>query len=88
MATGRPGTASILRCMEAATLAGLLFSLVPDQGMMGAAWAVLVASIVRFVATLVCFPLVLRVMPPRFYINGADIRRIRTVRKPAATHPG
>lgn len=88
MATGRPGTVSILRFMEAATLATLLFVLVPGEGMVGAAWAVLAAAIVRFVATLVCYPLVLRVMPPRFYLNGADLRRMRTARGAAPTQTG
>jgi enterobacterial common antigen flippase len=87
MATGRPGTYSILRCLEATTLAGLLFTLVPQIGMMGAAWAVFAAAVVRFLGIMVCYPLVLRVPPPRLHINAADIRRVRTSRRPAATPP-
>ncbi len=81
LATGKPGTASILRCIEMATLVGLLFYLVPQDGMTGASEAILASSIVRFVGTVVCYPLVLSQRLPRLYINRADLRQVRSVRR-------
>jgi O-antigen/teichoic acid export membrane protein len=88
MATGRPGTVSILRCFEAAVLGVLLAALVPPFGMNGAAWAVFAASAVRFIGIIVCYPLVLHRPPPRLYINAADLRRVRSSRQAAPVSPG
>jgi O-antigen/teichoic acid export membrane protein len=88
LATGKPGTASILRCVEMVTLVGLLFYRVPQDGMLGAAEAILAAAIVRFVGTVACYPLVLGHKLPRFYINRADVQQIRSARRgPAPAAP-
>jgi O-antigen/teichoic acid export membrane protein len=88
LATGRPGTASLLRCLEMAALVGLLFYLVPKNGMIGAAEAILASAVIRFVATVTCYPLVLGHKLPRFYINRADLRQIRSARRsPAPAAP-
>ena len=88
LATGKPGTASILRCIEMITLVGLLFYLVPQDGMAGASEAILASSIIRFAFTLACFPLILDKKLPRLYINRADLQQIRKARqKPVAPAP-
>ena len=79
-ATGRPGTVSILRCIEIAILGGLLLWLVPAYGMVGAAWAITAVAAFRFVGVLVSFPLILGIWPPRLYITPHDLKRIRNVR--------
>ncbi|MBK8176024.1 MAG: oligosaccharide flippase family protein [Rhodospirillales bacterium] len=79
-ATGKPETASILRCIEMVALVGLLFFLAPRYGMDGASFAVLASSVLRFIATLASYPLVLGVSLPRLYINRSDIGKVRKAR--------
>jgi hypothetical protein len=47
--------------------------LVPAFGLTGAAFAVLVSTIVRLAFLLLCFPLVLQVSPPSPLLRGKDV---------------
>ena len=87
MATGKPGIVSILRSWELAMLIVLLVFFVPQFGLMGAAWAILAAASVRFVSIWASYPLLLGKAPPRLYLSGSDVRRIRRARERTPAQP-
>lgn len=81
LATGSPGTVSVLRALEAILLFALLFTLIPVQGMMGAAWAMVAAGLFRLIAVMISFPVVLKVSPPRLHLTISDLQMVRSVRR-------
>jgi O-antigen/teichoic acid export membrane protein len=71
--TGRPGTVTLLQAGWIATSIAFLVLLVPRMGLSGAAFALLLSSLVRLVATLFCYPLVLHRPIPRLVPTGGDV---------------
>lgn len=73
MGSGRPGVVTALLALGLViNVIGILI-LVPVFGLIGAACAVLISTIVRLGCLLVCFPRVLRVSRPRLLLRGKDV---------------
>jgi O-antigen/teichoic acid export membrane protein len=73
MATGRPGVATALQVIGVGISTPLMLLLIPKQGVMGAAIALLSATIVRLVLALAAYPVLLKVKPPSLLINRQDL---------------
>lgn len=71
--TGRPGIVTLLQASWIATSLVFLTFLVPRMGLGGAAFSLLLSSVVRLLATLACYPLVLRRPMPRLVPIASDI---------------
>lgn len=76
MALDRPGIVTILQGVGVALTLPLLVWLVPIYGLMGAGLALLTSTLVRFVFICACFPLVLKVKPPRMWITPSEIQEV------------
>ena len=74
MALDKPGIVTILQCVGLGLSWPLMLILIPIYGMEGAGLALLVASIVRLVFILGCFPLILKVKIPSLILNQEDVR--------------
>lgn len=73
MGAGRPGVVTALLVMGLVmNVIGMLI-LVPAFGLIGAASAVLLSTIVRLGCLLLCFPRLLQVSPPRLLLRGKDL---------------
>jgi O-antigen/teichoic acid export membrane protein len=73
MSSGRPGVVTALLVVGLlVNVLGMLL-LVPAFGLTGAAFAVLISTIVRLAFLLLCFPLVLQVSPPSPLLRGKDV---------------
>jgi O-antigen/teichoic acid export membrane protein len=72
-ATGRPGIVSLLQAVWVFACVLLLFILVPRLGVSGAAYALAVASLLRLLATLASYPLVLGHAVPSLIPKRRDI---------------
>lgn len=73
MATGRPGVATALQVTGVSVSIPLMLLLIPKQGVMGAAIALLSATVVRLALALVAYPVLLKVKPPSLLINRQDL---------------
>ncbi len=76
MAVGRPGLVASLQLLGLAIAVPLTFLLVPVYGLTGAALALTLASLFRLVSLYVCFPIVLKIRPPRAWPAPADFRAL------------
>ena len=76
MATGRPGWVTIFQSVGLAFSIPLLFLFVPKFGLLGAGFALLCASIVRFGFVAAAYPLVLKTPTPSILIRVSDIKEI------------
>jgi enterobacterial common antigen flippase len=74
MALGRPGIVTILQCLGLGLSWPLMLWLIPQYGMEGAGVALLLASIVRLIFILGCYPLILKVKLPNIILNKTDLR--------------
>lgn len=73
MSSGRPGVVTALLVLGlGVNVLGMLL-LVPAFGLSGAAFAVLISTVVRLAVLLLCFPLVLQVSPPSLLPRGKDV---------------
>lgn len=77
LAAGRPGVATGVQVTGLVVSALLLVTLVPWLGLVGAAFALLIASCVRLAITLVCYRSVLRVPTPRVWLDRRDMAELR-----------
>jgi O-antigen/teichoic acid export membrane protein len=76
MASGRPLYASVTQAVGLVVACAALAVLVPLLGIVGAAWAFLLASLARL-AVLVCgMPLVLKQKPPSIYPRFSDLQYV------------
>jgi O-antigen/teichoic acid export membrane protein len=73
MAAGRPGVATMLQVTSVLVSVPIFLTLVPAFGVVGAASALLAASIIRLTLTLVSYKTVLGVPVPRVWIDGSDL---------------
>jgi len=83
MATGRPGLITIFQVGGMATSVPLMFIFIPRLGITGAAYALLGATIVRFVLVLISYPVLLHHRIPQLVLTRQDVddlrRRLRAV---------
>ena len=75
-AVGRPEIITVFELVGVGAAALCMLVLVPQFGMMGAAWSLLLMSTVRLGCVLVGIPLLLQVRTPRLVLNRADILRV------------
>jgi antigen flippase len=87
LASGFPGTVTLLQACGLVTSIPLLYWLIPIFGVKGAGCALMLATILRFVFIMLNFPFRLGVRPPGIIIRRHEIltllRRIRTASSPA-----
>ena len=79
MATDRPGLITTLQGVGLLLNLPLLLVLVPAFGLMGAGVSLLTTSLVRLIFIIAAFPRVLKVPPPRLWLNTEDFREIKRV---------
>ncbi len=79
MATDRPGFITTLQGVGILLNLPLLLVLVPAFGLMGAGTSLLVTSLVRLLLIIAAFPRVLKVPPPRLWLNLEDFRDMKQV---------
>ena len=77
IATGRPGSMSVLQMISLAVAIGLLFLLVPAYGAIGAAYAMFGVALFRMLGVFACFPLILKTGLPSLLIRAEDLRMLR-----------
>lgn len=76
MALGRPGIVTFIQGLGlGGTVAAVAF-LVPKFGLLGIGLALLLNSIIKFVASMACYPLVLKLSPPNLIIEENDFHLI------------
>jgi antigen flippase len=73
MATGQPGIATILQCLGIGMTVPLMLALIPRFGLTGAAYAVDISSVARFVLVMVSYPLFLHHPVPRLFLTRRDV---------------
>lgn len=73
LAAGRPGTATLIQTVSVASSIPIFLVLVPAFGLVGAAVALLIASTIRLLITMVLYKPVLKVPVPRLWVDGTDI---------------
>lgn len=79
MASGRPGLITILQGVGLGITVPMMFLLLPKYKMVGAALALLISTMSRFVFVLICYPLVLKVRPPNILITLDDLLYMKKV---------
>jgi antigen flippase len=86
LASGFPGTVTLLQGCGLITSIPLLYWLIPIFGVRGAGCALMISTIIRFIFILLNFPYKLQVRPPNLIIKWAEIRtllqRLRTTEPP------
>lgn len=73
MAMGRPGAITLLNAVQFAISIPLCLALLPRYEIAGVAAGMLAATALRFVLTLLLYPLVLGIPRPRLIISGSDV---------------
>ena len=76
LALGRPGTVTLFQSVGIALSVPLMIVLIPRTGLIGAAVALLIATLVRFAVVLAAFPALLHIAPPALLLGRADIRYV------------
>jgi enterobacterial common antigen flippase len=72
MALGKPSIVTILQGIGLGLNFPLMLVLIPRYGMVGAGLALLGSTTMRLLFILSCYPLVLKVSPPRFILQSSD----------------
>jgi O-antigen/teichoic acid export membrane protein len=72
--TGRPGVVTVFETIGVVACILFMLLLVPSLGMIGAALAVLLASTLRLICTLVGLRTILGVRMPRLILGRSDIQ--------------
>lgn len=75
--SGRPGTVTIIQAIGFCVSLGSMLLLVPVYGTIGAASALLIATLVRFGCVIAGMPLILGVRVPRLIIAPSDVTWMR-----------
>lgn len=87
MATNRPGLITVLQGLGLLLNFPLLLVLVPAFGLLGAGVSLLLTSFVRLLVILLAFPRVLKMPPPRLWLNTADVRELKNIVRTLFTGP-
>jgi antigen flippase len=77
MALGRPGAVTLFEAVSLATIFPLMLALLPRLGLVGAAVAILTATILRLILTLAAYPMLLKVAVPNLFPTADDVARVR-----------
>jgi O-antigen/teichoic acid export membrane protein len=73
LATGRPGSTTALNAMQFAVSASMCLALISHYQIVGVAAAMLSGSLLRLLATMACYPLVLGARVPRLIPSVSDL---------------
>ncbi|MBD0390862.1 MAG: polysaccharide biosynthesis C-terminal domain-containing protein, partial [Nostoc sp. C3-bin3] len=79
MASGQPGTVTLLQGVGLGLTVPLMLVLIPKYQLVGAGLSLLCSTLARFVFILVSFPLVLKISPPRLLITREDWRYLKQI---------
>ncbi len=79
MASGQPGTVTLLQGVGLGLTVPLMLVLIPKYQLVGAGLSLLGSTLARFVFILVSFPLVLKISPPRLLITLKDWRYLKQI---------
>jgi len=77
LAAGKPGVIAIIQASGLAFVVPLMLWLIPRFGLLGAAWALVLATFLRAGITMVCFPIVLKAPIPSLLITVNDFRFVK-----------
>jgi O-antigen/teichoic acid export membrane protein len=77
MALGRPGIVTILQALGLAVVVPLMFLLLPHFGLIGAAYALLLSTMVRLAIMVGFYPAILKVPFPRLIPTLDDLSHLR-----------
>ena len=83
LASGLPGTVTLLEGSGLVASIPLLFWLIPHFGLRGAGCALMLGTLTRFLCVLISFPLRLKVRPPNMIIGRSDLRALLRKQQPA-----
>lgn len=72
LASGFPGTVTLLEAVGVSTSIPLLYFLIPRFGLRGAGLALMIATLCRFALVLISFPRKLRSRPPGFVMSRGE----------------
>lgn len=87
-AVGRPGTIALFQVAGLLVGIPLLILLIPRFGLIGAGLALLIATVLRLVTVLVCYPLLIGAAPPRLLLRRDDlVEFMQRIRHTAPTTP-
>ncbi len=79
MASGQPGTVTLLQGVGLGLTVPLMLVLIPKYQLVGAGLSLLGSTLARFVFILVSFPLVLKISPPGLLITREDWRYLKQI---------
>lgn len=77
MAAGRPGIVTILQSLGLGLSIPFLLFFIPIYGFVGAGLALLCSTTVRLICVLLCYPLILKVAPPKLLVTKDDWRFLK-----------
>jgi O-antigen/teichoic acid export membrane protein len=77
LSAGKPGVIAIIQAAGLVFVVPLMLVLIPRFGLIGAAWALVLATFLRGAITLLCFPIVLKAPIPSLLLTAADIRFVK-----------
>jgi enterobacterial common antigen flippase len=77
MAAGQPGIVTVVQATGLVAAVPITIWLTPIYGIEGAGFALLLSTLVRFVLTISCFPLMLKSRPPNIFFHPDDLVFIR-----------
>jgi O-antigen/teichoic acid export membrane protein len=79
MALGQPGTVTILQGIGLGLSVPLMLLLIPVYGLVGVGLSVLCSTTIRFIFTLISFPLILKVRPPSLLLTREDVNFMKQI---------
>jgi O-antigen/teichoic acid export membrane protein len=77
LAAGKPGVIAVIQTSGLVFVVPLLIWLIPRFGLLGAAWALVLATFLRGAITMVCFPIVLKAPIPSLLLTVNDFRFVK-----------
>ena len=88
MALAKPGTVTVLQGIGLALSIPLMLWLIPKMGVVGAAIALLLSTIARFLFIYFGFPVFLRLQPPRLFPSHEDLKSVWNIVQPVTPDRG
>jgi O-antigen/teichoic acid export membrane protein len=77
LAAAKPGVIAMIQASSLVFAVPLLLYLIPHFGLLGAAWALVFATLLRGAILLLCFPLVLKAPIPSLFLTVGDLRVVK-----------
>jgi O-antigen/teichoic acid export membrane protein len=85
MALGRPGVTTILQAVGLVLTIPLMLWLVPKEGIVGAAYALLITTTCRLVILLAAFPVLLKLPAPSLWFTRNDADSVHRIYEAAVS---